>query len=274
MSAGAPAGGQAGPGDAAAQAYRFLNGWADRIFVVSLARATERRARTTARLAGLAFRFLDAVDKRDLDRARLLADGVVDERRTPRAFRNRRDMQLGEIGCALSHRRIYEQMLANGWRRVVVLEDDVVPEEAVLRLLPAALEQLPAGWELCYLGYLGSAEVTACRRLKRAAYVALSWLGLGRWGTDEALRLLPRPFSANLRRAGRHMCTHAYALTLEGARKLVAAQTPVAFYADQLLTYLVLHGALDAYVTSPRFFDQEAFAGIAAPGSESHIHDR
>lgn len=267
-------GATAAPAPGAARAFAFLNGWADRIFVVSLARAAERRARTRARLAGLDYRFLDAVDKLDLDRAELVASGVYDERRTPRAFRHRAEMPLGHIGCSLSHRAIYEQIVAHGWRRVVVLEDDVVPGPGDLELLPAALGQLPESWELCYLGYLGNEAVTPRARLKRALYVALAPLGLSRWRPGEALRLLPRPLSPNLWRAGRHLCTHAYAVTLEGARKLLAAQTPVAFRADQLLAYLVLRGKIDAYVAHPVFFDQEALAGIA-PGEgapASYIH--
>jgi glycosyl transferase family 25 len=268
-------GAAAAPAPGAARAFAFLNGWADRVFVVSLARAAERRARTRARLAGLDFRFLDAVDKLALDRAKLAAEGAYDERRTPRAFRHRAEMPLGHIGCSLSHRAIYQQIVEHGWRRAVVLEDDVVPVPGALDLLPAALGQLPASWELCYLGYLGNEAVTARARLKRAAYVALAPLGLSRWRPGEAIRLLPRPFSANLRRAGRHLCTHAYAVTREGARKLLAAQTPVAFRADQLLAYLVLRGRLDAYVTHPMLFDQEIFAGVA-PGDgtpASYIHD-
>ncbi len=267
------AGGEALLG-APARAYEFLNGWADRIFVVSLVRAAERRARVRERLAGLDFRFQDAVDKLDLDRERLRRDGLYDERRTPRAFRHRAEMPLGHIGCSLTHRRIYEQIVENGWRRVVIMEDDVLPQEDALALLPAALDQLPARFELCYLGYLGNEVVTPRARLRRAAYLALSPFGLARWRPGEARRLLPRPFSANLRRAGRHLCTHAYAVTLEGARKLLAAQTPVGFNADQLLAFLVLRGRIEAYVTQPVFFDQEGLAGIA-PGAgtpTSYIH--
>ncbi|HEY6005313.1 MAG TPA: glycosyltransferase family 25 protein [Anaeromyxobacter sp.] len=266
--------GAAAPSPAAARAFHFLNGWADRIFVVSLPRAAERRQRARDRLAGLDFRFLDAVDKLDLDREKLRAQGIYDERRTPRAFRHRADMPLGHVGCSLSHRAIYEEVVKNGWRRVLVLEDDVVPHPGALDLLPATLGQLPEGWELCYLGYLGNDSVTAKARLKRAFYVALAPLRLVRWSPGEALRLLPRPFSPNLRRAGRHLCTHAYAVTLEGARKLLAAQTPVAFNSDQLLAFLVLRGRLDAYATHPVFFDQESLAGIG-PGCgapASYIH--
>jgi glycosyl transferase, family 25 len=264
----------AAPAPVISRAFAFLNGWADRVFVVSLPRAEERRRRAADRLAGLDFRFLDAVDKLDLDREKLRSQGLYDERRTPRAFRHRVDMPLGHVGCSLSHRAIYEEIVKNGWRRVLVLEDDVVPHASALDLLPAALGQLPEGWELCYLGYLGNENVTTKARLKRALYVALGPLGLGRWTAGEALRLLPRPFSPNLRRAGRHLCTHAYAVTLEGARKLLAAQTPVAFNSDQLLAFLVLRGRLDAYAAHPVFFDQESLAGIAPGGGgpASYIH--
>ena len=110
---------QTEPGAATGPAFEFLNGWADRIFVVSLRRAVERRARISERLAGLRFEFLDAVDKKDLDRERLVRDGAYDESRTRRAYRHRHDMTLGAIGCALSHRRLYEDMVTSGWDRMV-----------------------------------------------------------------------------------------------------------------------------------------------------------
>ncbi len=239
-------------------AFEFLNGWADRIFVVSLRRATDRRQRARERLEGLRYEFFDAVDKSELDRDRLVRDGTYDERRTRGAYRHRDDMSVGAIGCALSHRRLYEDMVANGWERMVVFEDDVVPRTAELAALPDALGELPPTWELCYLGYWQNEIVTMNLRLRRAAYVALAPLGLSRWRVGEALRLLPRSFSPHLRRAGRHMCAHAYAVTREGARKLAAAQTPVAYSADQLLAMAILQGRLDAYVVSPVLFDQES----------------
>lgn len=255
------------PSDGATGApYEFLNGWADRTFVVSLRRATERRERVRERLAGLRYEFLDAVDKLDLDRDRLVREGRYDERATRSAYRFRKDMTLGAIGCALSHAALYERMLASGWERMVVLEDDVVPRLGALAALPDALRELPAGWELCYLGYWRNEDVSAGARLRQAAYVALAPLRLSRWRTGEALRLLPRKFSPHLRRAGRHMCTHAYAVSREGARKLLEAQTPVAYAADQLLTMMVLQGRIDAYAASPILFDQEwTEAGASGP---------
>lgn len=255
-------------------AWDFLNGWADRIFVVSLRRAEGRRALVRERLAGLDFRFADAVDKLDLDRARLEREGVLDERGTPRAYRYKVEMPLGAVGCSLSHRSLYEQIAANGWRHVVVFEDDVVPVENALVHLPDALRQLPDDWELCYLGYWRDATPTLRTRVRLALYVALSPFGLVRWRPGEALRLLPRRFSPNLWAGGRHLCTHAYAVTAAGARKLLEAQTPVRFYSDQLLSFLALRGRICAYATVPKLFDQDAIAGNAPPAGapDSYIH--
>lgn len=254
---------------AAAPAYEFLNGWAERVLVVSLARAKDRQALLPERLRGLAYEVFPATDKLELDRARLVSDGTFDESDTPRRFRHRREMNLGEIGCSLSHRRIYEDVVRNGWSRVVVLEDDVVPRTGDLVHLPAALSELPAGWDLCYLGYLKNDRPGPRDRLKRAAYVALGPFRLGPWRTGEALRLLPSPFSPHLRRAGLHACTHAYAVSASGARKLLAAQTPVSLRADWLFSSLILRGELEAYVTEPRAFDQDD-AVPGAPGSYVH----
>jgi glycosyl transferase family 25 len=244
-----------------------VNRWADRTFVITLPRATDRQARIRDRLAGLEFRFADGVDKVDLDLAALVRDGLYDESRTRRAYRHTRDMSLGEIGAALAHRRIYEEVIRNGWRRVIVLEDDVVPLEQNLATLPAALGELPPGWDLCYLGYLKGERLTPARRFKLASYVALSRLGLCPWTPDEVPRLKTLPFSPNLRRAGLHTHAHAYAISLEGARKLLAAQSPIAFRADSLFSWVVVNGGVSAFVTAAKHFEQERVLGVTPAGA-------
>lgn len=240
----------------------------DRIFVVTLERATDRQARVRERLAGLDFQFHLGVDKRALDAERLRAEGY-DENAARRVARRSRAMTAGEIGCALSHRQLYQAAVERGWERVLVFEDDVRPRPD-LGALPAVLAQLPAGWELLYLGYSNFERVTAAHRAKQAAYLALSAAGLMKWTPEQVRRLHPAPYSPNLRRAGLHHCTHAYAFTREAARKLLAAQTPLAFVADQLLVHLVLRGELEAYVVEPKLFDQEAGAGASA--RHSYVH--
>jgi glycosyl transferase family 25 len=272
MSAARDPNSEAGAGTAASEAFEALNGWADRIFVISMRRAAERRARMIERLAGLRFEFFDAVDKKDLDRAQLVRDGAYDERHVRRAYRLGHEMPLGLVGCSFSHRELYEQAVAKGWDRTVIFEDDVIPRTPDVAALGDALRELPPTWELCYLGYWQNEVVTTRARLKQISYMALAPLGLSRWRPGEVQRLLPRPYSAHLRRAGRHLCTHAYAVSREGARKLAAAQTPLAYAADQLLTMLVLGGKIEAYVTAPSLFDQETLqhgAGYTGLASET-----
>jgi glycosyl transferase family 25 len=261
----------AGP-DAAA-AYEFLNGWADRIFVLTLPRAGSRQARLAERLAGLRYELWNGVDKRDLDRDRLIADGTYDERLARRLHRHGEIMPLGGVACALGHRAMHERMLAETWERMLVLEDDVFPLED-LAPLPRTLAQLPPNWDLCYLGYFKYERVTPALRVKQAVYLVQSALRLMKWTPGEVLRLYPRPFSENLRRAGLHHCTHAYAVSRAGARKLAAAARPIAQNVDDFITRLVMRGELNAFITVPKFFEQEYHAGIApadgAPGSYIH----
>jgi glycosyl transferase family 25 len=59
--------------------------------------------------------------------------------------------------------------------------------------------------------------------------------------------------------SGFHDCTHAYAITLSAAKKLLAAQTTVVYRAGDLLSHIILKEKLNAFVTVPKFFDEEIF---------------
>lgn len=245
------------------KAFAYANRWFDRIWVVTIERAAARRERAAERLRGLDYAFHFGVDGIALDIADLRRSGVYDEDRARAVSRYSRAMTPGQIGCSLSHRQLWEETVRAGHRRVLVFEDDVVARDQDLLHLPATLEQLPAGWDLMYLGWTNFETVTLRHRAKQAAYVALSAARLMKWTPDQVLRFHPRPFSANLRRAGLHHCLHAYALSQQGARKLLEEQTPLAHVADQLPIHMVLSGRLDAYVAVPKLFDQEGQPGGA-----------
>lgn len=65
----------------------------------------------------------------------------------------RRDrVWAGRAGCVLSHRRAIELARAQGWRSLLILEDDVefrTGLDAALRAPALAAAQ----WDICYLGY-------------------------------------------------------------------------------------------------------------------------
>ena len=241
---------------ALARSYEALNEAFDRIFVLTLARATDRHRTFAKALAGLRYEIVHGQDKRDLDLAELERRGVYDDRAARRADRYGRSMTLGQIACNLSHARIWRRMLDEGLERVLVFEDDAEPIAGDIALAPAALSQLPSTFEVVYLGYQKRERATFRRRIDQGVYAVLGALGLHHFTAREALNLLPRPHSANLRRAGYHDHTHAYGFTRSAARKLLAAQTPVTASVDTAIARLVIRAELEAYVSEPKLFRQ------------------
>lgn len=247
-----------------ATAYKFLEVFFDKILVVSVPRFTERHQQLEKNLSGLSFEFFWGADKLGLDSDILKTNGTYDEQKAKELQRQGKALNLGEIACSLTHRMVYTEMVKNKWKKVLILEDDVLPNITNLQDLPAALKELPDNWELVYLGYLKHEKVTAALKTKQFFYKILSALGLMVWTYKMVSNLLPKPFSTHLKKAGFHDCTHAYAVTLQAAEKLLAAQTPVVFRADDLLSATIIKGELNAFVTEPKFFDQEIFHNNAA----------
>jgi len=247
-----------GPG---VQGFDLLNRTFDRIFVVTLRRATDRQERLRQRLRGLDYQLFFGFDKAELDLAALERDGVYSEARARKVHRQGKSMPPGHVGCSMSHRAIYQAVVANGWRRVLIFEDDVLPRAEAMGELAPALAELPPSWELLYLGYEHGERTRPYDRVKQAAYLPLAALRLIKWTPRQVMGLYPKAFSKHLRRAGKHHCTHAYAVTATGARKLLQEQTPVAYMADQLLLKLCMGGEIEAYLTDPKFFDQDSFLG-------------
>lgn len=246
---------------------KYLEQYFDKIFVVSVPRFTDRHERVKQSLEGLTFEFFWGADKLSLDYDTAKTNGTYDELRAKKLQRQGKVLNPGEVACSLSHRMVYAAMVKNNWKKVLILEDDVLANTKSLAELPAALDELPDDWELVYLGYLKHEKITNSLKTKQFFYKILSALGLMAWTYKMVTNLLPKPFSTHLKKAGFHDCTHAYAVTLQAAEKLLAAQTPVVYRADDLLSATIMKGALKAFVTEPKFFDQEIFHNKAI-GSE------
>ncbi|MEP7238269.1 MAG: glycosyltransferase family 25 protein [Ferruginibacter sp.] len=244
-------------------AIQFLQQYFDKILVVSVPRFTDRHEKVKQQLTGLPFDFFWGADKLALNYDVAKTDGTYDEQRAQKLQRQGKALNLGEIACSLSHRNLYTAMIGNGWEKVLILEDDVLPLIANMDALPAAMQELPQNWELVYLGYLKHEKVTAGLKAKQFFYKIISAMGLMAWSYKMVSNLLPKPYSKHLRKAGFHDCTHAYAITLAAAKKLLAIQTPVVYRADDLLSATIMKGELNAFITDPKFFDQEIFHNAA-----------
>jgi glycosyl transferase, family 25 len=242
----------------------FLQQYFDRIFVVSVPRFTARHSTVAQQLQGLQYDFFWGADKEQINFEQAKTDGTYNEAETKKYQRQGKALNIGELACSLSHRMVYAEMVKHNWQRVLILEDDVVPTQNVLQQLPEALQELPISWELVYLGYLKNEKVTPALRRKQFFYKIISALGLMKWSYTMVSNMLPQPYSTHIKKAGFHDCTHAYAITLSAAKKLLAAQTPVVYRADDALSHTILKGQIEGYVTEPKFFEQEMFVNSTA----------
>jgi len=118
----------------------------------------------------------DAVDGRELDATELRSRGV----RLWRGWRLEgaryrfyaRDLKWGEVGCALSHHAVWEEVARRRLARAIVAEDDVEFTPAFEELLTGALARLDdlvaagrlAPPDLLYLGRKASRRVLPRRR--------------------------------------------------------------------------------------------------------------
>ncbi|XP_060654713.1 glycosyltransferase 25 family member [Drosophila nasuta] len=170
----------------------------DEIFMINLLRRPERREKMERLFdeIGLDVQHFAAVDGKELNAQRVQQMGISFLPGYEDPYHHR-PMTMGEIGCFLSHYRIWQQIVQRQLKQVLILEDDIRFEpyfrSNVLRVLEQA-EQTP--YDLIYLGR---------KRLKDENE---PWVE----GTD------------NLVHVGYSYWTLAYVITLQGAEKLLAVK--------------------------------------------------
>jgi glycosyl transferase family 25 len=93
-----------------------------KIFVITLPLSRERQEAISMQLnsLGLQFEFIYGVNGKTLTENEL--ERVYDDNKARKYLK--RSMTRGEIGCALSHRLIYNMMVHDNIKRAVILEDD------------------------------------------------------------------------------------------------------------------------------------------------------
>ena len=112
---------------------------------------------------------------------------------------------------------------------------------------------MPAGWELLYLDY---AKNENAKPLKRSLYHLQKIFGGLKWDHKVISNLYPKKISNYVSIAGFHDYTDAYAITTEGAKKLLEMQTPVSYIADNLLAIASTSKKVNAFISHPKLFHQ------------------
>lgn len=123
----------------------------DRIFMINLLRRPERRIKMerSFKEIGLDVEHVAAVDGQKLSQEYLEEIGVKYLPGYADPFQHR-PMTKGEIGCFLSHYKVWEQQVARGLNEVLVLEDDIRFEPYFKRRAFHLMEEARqiGGWDL------------------------------------------------------------------------------------------------------------------------------
>ncbi len=234
--------------------FQALNRYYDKIYVLSVESAGARRDLFAGRFQGLEYSFFFGADKNKFTVEELEQKNIFSGELTRLHHRFGKTMRPGEIACSWSHRMMYEEMISKNYQRILIFEDDAVPDPAMLAKVPEILNEIPAGCELLMWGWDKNERSTIGTGFKKIIYHLQHSLGRLKWSHRVIRNLYARPFSRYLKKAGFHDYTYAYAVSRGGAEKLVALQTPVQYIADNLLAHAATKELLEGYIVLPKVF--------------------
>ena len=117
------------------------------IFIVNLERSQDRREKITSRLKeiGASFELFPAVDGAKLSEDEL---AIYDEKLVFEKIA--RPLSRSEIGCYLSHKRLWQRIVDNNLPWAAVLEDDVNIHDDLGKVL-SSVSQIPLEWDFVRL---------------------------------------------------------------------------------------------------------------------------
>lgn len=202
------------------------------VLVVSMENATARRAAFSGRAspAAIPWRFFDA--------KRALADDLTYDAGAVERTKGRQ-LTEGEVGCYSSHFSIWQEMIAQRWPQCIVLEDDTIVDWAFLARL--------AGTDLAAHGI---------------DYLRL-YAKLPAWHRTVRRNFLQRSRSV-VELVGPAYGTQAYAITLEGARKLSQACRVVRRPIDDEMDRSWDHGVPNLMLFPAPVIEEYAESGIGS----------
>jgi glycosyl transferase family 25 len=168
-------------------------------YVINLIRSPERRVHMAAELgkAGIDYEFVDGVDGGDLD--------VTDPQVIEPSLLETAWFRPGIAGCAFSHLRVYEKVLADDVDWALVLEDDVKLPNDLARLVESVV------------GHMNGAEIAVLAPLS-PDLCKMSKHGLIQLSSGRQL-VLP----INVHEVG---CSAAYVITRDACKRMVECIVP------------------------------------------------
>jgi glycosyl transferase family 25 len=236
------------------QYFQLLNNYFNKVYVLSVESAEARRKLFEERFKGLGYEFFYGADKNKFNVEEIEQKNIFSEKLTRQHHRFSKTMRPGEIACSWSHKMMYEQLLSHNWQRILIFEDDAVPDPQRMKDIPDILNEIPTDCELLMWGWDKNGLPPPAAGLKQFVYHLQHSIGKLKWDHKVIRHLYARPFSPHLKRAGFHDYTYAYSLTRLAAEKLVRMQTPIQYIADNLLAHASTKQIVNGYITWPAVF--------------------
>lgn len=201
-----------------------------KIYIISLARNKERQHLIAKRMMqlGLNFEFFSGVDGSLLTQAEL---AQVDQQYCRANFNH--EMNPSEVGCAMSHIRIYEKIVADNVGHAMILEDDAYILSCVPDILSSIMQR--PNFDLLYLFHGKAKRYPFSHKLPH----------------DYRLVRYRSPSKKSKRCI---IGAVAYILSTDGAKKLLNQAYPIRMPADYL-TGLIQRSGLKTYGIEPNCVD-------------------
>lgn len=240
-----------------------LNAFFDKIFIISIRRNRSRLESFLAKNCHLEVEVFNGVDGKELF-PKLPYVGqfpITFFHENQLSYQRCSCLNKGQLGCAISNLLVQKTIVEKQIKKALILEDDAYLLSHRLKIFDLALHELPPDWELFYLGYTSISKwseqpllrfILRMKHFLKPSFVEdLSTGSLNK-------RVFSSNYSKTLRIPGIYTGTHAYALSLEGARKIVMLDTPLQYGFDTTLFRANYHKLINAFAMKKPLFIPDA----------------
>ena len=234
----------------------------DKAYVVTYAAAEERQRGVSQQLGPGTFEFVYGVDKSEVTKEDLIADGTYDEELAIRVDPKGRAMTLGHICCSIGHQLAYKKMLADGCERALIFEDDVTTIPVNDETVRAMLANIPPDAECIQWGWNGGRFKPSRGGFQQAIFHAKYALGHYKLNHRMIRNLYMRTYNDYFHVASVNFLAHAYTVTRRAAEAFIRWNTPINLNADHVLIHAILAGDVRGYVPVTQLFGQRSIDAL------------
>lgn len=229
--------------------FNCLNNTFDKIFILTLKQSTNRHRLIERNFKGLNYKIFWGSDATNLNFDELDRDGVYKPEIALRENIIKKELQKGEVGCALSHTRIYEWMVNKSINNALIFEDDTFFDAENTSAAIHSLNNIPENWEILYLGYTGDKKKMPLKHKLKAniVYPILNFFGFGPYYPHRLKNKYYIPLKNGWEIHGNNGGAYAYAISKEGAKKMIDFQSPIIMAQDNALNRMNLDRKISSY---------------------------